>query len=132
MTSTSRILAVVFAVGFGSAVSGTALAEADHNEIHENGHEEAEAYTEDAAVQGYKEAMERMHAEMMELEYTSDADADFARAMIPHHQAAIDKAEVLLEHGEDPEMLQLAQEIIEAQEREIEQLEEWLAEHDPN
>lgn len=48
--------------------------------------------------------------------------------MIPHHQAAIDKAEAYLEHGDDPELTQLANEIIAEQRREIEFLENWLAE----
>ncbi|MDF2095329.1 CopM family metallochaperone [Aquibaculum arenosum] len=63
-----------------------------------------------------------MHAGMM----IEDADIAFACAMIPHHQGAIDMAEVLLEHGEDPQMRALAEEIIETQADEIEQMKKWL------
>ena len=55
-----------------------------------------------------------------------DADIAFACGMIAHHQAAIDMAEVVLDHGEDEEMRTLAEEIVEAQTREIEFMTKWL------
>ena len=73
--------------------------------------------------------MDTMHGAMSSMEYSGDADIDFARGMIPHHQAAIDMARIVLEHGKDAEIRKLAEEIIEAQEREIKQLETWLAAH---
>jgi uncharacterized protein (DUF305 family) len=82
--------------------------------------------------QAYKAAMDKMHAAMSAQQYTSDADMDFAVGMIPHHQAAIDMAKTVLEHGEDLEIRKLAEEIIVAQEREIRQLEDWLKKHPAN
>ena len=69
--------------------------------------------------------MPAMHDGMM----NEDADVAFACGMIAHHQGAIDMAEVLLEHGEDEQMRTLAQEIIDAQVGEIEQITTWLAEN---
>jgi uncharacterized protein (DUF305 family) len=104
---------------------------AQSDEDGHSGHDAMESTTGETspAVAEYKEAMNRMHAAMAEMEYTGNADVDFARGMIPHHQAAIDMAETVLEYGEDEEIKQLAEEIIAAQEAEIEQLETWLEEN---
>lgn len=69
--------------------------------------------------------MPTMHEGMM----NEDADVAFACGMIAHHQGAIDMAQVLLEHGDDPQMRALAEEIIAAQVGEIEQMTTWLAEN---
>ncbi|HEY4191618.1 MAG TPA: DUF305 domain-containing protein [Mesorhizobium sp.] len=83
----------------------------------------------DPAAAGYQAAMDKMHREMMAMKYTGDADVDFVRGMIPHHQAAIDMANVLLAHGKDPEMRKLAENIVAAQQKEITEMENWLAAH---
>ena len=71
----------------------------------------------------------RMHSGMA-ITYAGNTDIDFARGMIPHHQGAIDMAQVQLRHGKDPAMRKLATEIIQAQEKEIAFLRNWLAKHD--
>jgi uncharacterized protein (DUF305 family) len=70
-------------------------------------------------------SMPAMHDGMM----NENADVAFACGMIVHHQGAIDMAQVLIEHGEDPQMLALAGEIIAAQVAEMEQMSNWLAEN---
>jgi uncharacterized protein (DUF305 family) len=48
-----------------------------------------------------------------------DPDHDFASAMVPHHQGAIDMAKVELLYGRDPVLRCMAQEIIVSQQQEI-------------
>jgi uncharacterized protein (DUF305 family) len=74
----------------------------------------------------YMDAMQKMTEDMEAIAMTGDAGVDFAKMMIPHHQSAIDMAEAYLEHGDDPELTALANEIVSAQRREIEFLERWL------
>jgi hypothetical protein len=64
------------------------------------------------------EAVKRMHADM-HVPFTGDADRDFARMMIPHHQGAIDMALVEIRYGKDARLKRLAQEIIITQQQEI-------------
>jgi hypothetical protein len=60
----------------------------------------------------------RMHAGMDAVP-SGDADRDFMRMMIPHHQGAIDMALVLLKYGRDEKLKRLAQSIIVEQGQEI-------------
>lgn len=68
----------------------------------------------------------RMH-QAMNVPLTGDPEADFARAMIPHHQGAIEMARITLERATDPEIRKLAQDVIAAQEGGIASLRGWLA-----
>jgi glutaredoxin len=78
------------------------------------------------AAQAYMLGMERMNRDMS-VSMSGNADRDFAAMMIPHHAGAIDMAKVELQHGRDPMLRGMAQEIVIAQEREIADLKAWLA-----
>lgn len=80
------------------------------------------------ATKGYVDAMNAMTMGMA-TPYTGDADADFVRGMIPHHQGAVAMAKVVLAHGKDPDIRKLAQGVIAAQEAEIKWMQDWLAMH---
>ncbi len=60
---------------------------------------------------------------------TGDADADFMRNMIPHHQMAIDMAKEELNKGNNHEAREMAQKIIDAQTKEISTLLTWMKAH---
>jgi hypothetical protein len=80
----------------------------------------------DPASALFAEANARMH-EMMVQDLSGDVDVDFVRGMIPHHVGAVEMAEIVLEHGDDPEIRALAREILAHQREEIRAMEEWLA-----
>jgi uncharacterized protein (DUF305 family) len=101
------------------AISG---AQAQHN--HHGSHGAAPA-TAAPSTKEFEAANDKMHKDMA-IKFSGNADIDFIRGMIPHHQGAIDMAKVVLKHGKDAETKKLAQEIIAAQEKEIAQMREWL------
>ena len=70
-----------------------------------------------------------MHDEMMIGMGYNDPDTAFAKAMLGHHRGAVEMAKIQLKYGTDEEMRQLAQEIIAAQQVEIDILNKWLASH---
>ena len=55
-------------------------------------------------------------------------DLRFINAMIPHHQGAIDMAQQALDKSDRPEIKELAQNIIDSQQQEIAQMEQWRKE----
>lgn len=91
-----------------------------------SGHTAAATGTETPATLAYQGAMETMMTSMA-IPYSGNADADFVRGMIPHHQGAVDNARIVLQFGTDPEVRKFAEAVIAAQEAEILWLTEWLA-----
>lgn len=80
-------------------------------------------------IDAYMKVMQTMHDDMMAASQISDADIAFMKGMIPHHQAAIDMAKIELQYGQDEQIKTLANAVIQAQQAEIEQMNQWLAKH---
>ena len=80
---------------------------------------------------GYGAAMTQTMTDMMDVtpgdnvQYDS-VDHAFAAIMLPHHQAAVDMAMVLLKYGKDPRIANVAAQIIAEQQVEIEQMQMFL------
>lgn len=74
------------------------------------------------AQEGYQEAMDKMMQDMKQ-PMSGDADKDFAMMMMAHHQGAIDMSEVELKYGKDKTLRAMAEKVIEAQKKEIKELE---------
>jgi len=64
--------------------------------------------------------MDMDEAAMAELREADPFDRAFIDEMVPHHQGAIRMARMQLDMGQNPELQELSQEIIDAQAREIE------------
>ena len=70
--------------------------------------------------------MAKMHGPMQVGIQHPDPDVAFVLGMIPHHQGAIDMALLVLVHGKDPQVRELAENVIRTQQSEIAFMREWL------
>jgi uncharacterized protein (DUF305 family) len=77
------------------------------------------------------QAMMKMHRPMMASHMIKDPDLAFNCGMIVHHQGAIEMAKIELQFGKDQATKDLAQAIISAQEKEIEEMTRWVEAHTP-
>ena len=59
-------------------------------------------------------------------------DKAFLEEMIIHHQGAVEMAEILLEGTQRQELINLANEIIDAQTQEIQMMQQWQTQWFPN
>lgn len=87
-----------------------------------------------APAGGTAHGSQQMHESMMAgmqkmqgMQPTGDTDKDFAMMMRMHHQQAVDMAKAEVQHGKSPELKAMAQKMIKDQQKEIGQLDKWLA-----
>jgi uncharacterized protein (DUF305 family) len=91
-------------------------------------HTKKEATTgtsENTAGKELMSAMDDTMEQMKKIEYSGDADHDYAHLLIQHHKDAIEMAKVEVQHGKDAQLKAMAQKLIEDQTREISELEAW-------
>lgn len=84
-----------------------------------------------ASSQAYQASNMSMH-EGMNIVFTGDADIDFLRGMIPHHQGAVEMARIQLKYGSHPQLKRITRDIIRAQELEIRQMTTLLKQLEAN
>ena len=70
--------------------------------------------------------MQKMHIAMISVKSSGDADIDFVKLMLAHHQAAIELSKAQMLYGKDPQIRRLAQEIVTDQQSEIDLMRIWL------
>lgn len=116
--------------------AGSAMGHAGHGGMHGGGKASGMMRMDGMDMAGMtdfqRQNMEKMAVTMpamMDGMMQGDPDVAFACAMIAHHQGAIDMARIQLEHGKDPWIRTLSEQIIEAQVREIADMTQWLADN---
>lgn len=114
------MIRILMAAAVLMALPGLAMAQTGGHQ----GHGTPARAADTASTRALKAATDKMHRDM-DIRYTGDADRDFVAGMIAHHQGAIDVARAVLQHGKDPEIRKLAQDLIDAQEKEIAQMKAW-------
>jgi uncharacterized protein (DUF305 family) len=70
--------------------------------------------------------MDETNKAMMNSMMVEDIDVAFVCSMIPHHQGAINMAKAELAHGDNQWAKDMAQKVIDAQEKEIAEMITWL------
>ena len=76
----------------------------------------------------HRRLIEIMNSSPMNMDHSGTIDRQFATMMIPHHQQAIDMSKAYLNSNPQvQELKSLANKIIEDQEKEIKELQGWLA-----
>jgi uncharacterized protein (DUF305 family) len=80
------------------------------------------------STKDFKQAHMNMMRDM-NVEFTGNADVDFAKSMIKHHEGGIEMAKLLLKHGKDPEMRKKAEKLIKEQGQDNKEFEAWLKKH---
>jgi uncharacterized protein (DUF305 family) len=128
ITATAFALSIYLlsACNDNNTTTGTPSDSAQHNKETAGTHE-----NHGAAGSAHGQLMQKMMDDMNAVKMTGDFDLDFANMMIPHHQSAVDMAQDYLPKGKDEKIKGMAQKIIEAQRKEIEQLRTMASNHKP-
>ncbi|CAH0533210.1 hypothetical protein VST7929_01074 [Vibrio stylophorae] len=93
---------------------------------HDAHHDESHGISASQAMM--HDSMTAMHG-MHTLKLTGMPSYDFVAGMLPHHEGAIVMSEKILPSLTDPQIKQLAENIIKSQQHEVAFMKQWLADH---
>ena len=116
---------IVLAAGAFALVSAAAYAQKSHDTHHGSHRSTTTKSDNSASTKAFRTINDKMH-ENMNIAFTGNADVDFVRGMIPHHEGAVEMAKVVIAHGKDPQIRKLAEDVVKAQESEIALMQAWL------
>lgn len=97
--------------------------------MHHSSQGSAKSSKQSASTRAYAQAMHVMH-KRMRAPRSGNVDVDFARQMIPHHQAAVAMARAQQKYGRDADLKRFNDWVIQAQEVEIAMMQNWLRRRD--
>lgn len=80
----------------------------------------------------FKNVMDKTMQDMQSMQMTGDPDQDFATMMKRHHQGAIEMANLELSKGASADLKQVAQQTIDASQKDINDLNTFLQSHQPD
>jgi len=85
----------------------------------------AQAQPAAGAPAAYERVREVMDDRFKDMKLAGDPDKDFAALLIAHHEDLIFLARTQLEHGADEQLRQVAQKILDEQQKQIAELKDW-------
>jgi Cu/Ag efflux protein CusF len=85
----------------------------------------AQAQPAKGALAAYERVLEVMNGRFKDTKLVGDPDRDFAALVVAHHEDLIFLARTQLEHGADEQLRQVAQKILDEQQKQISELKEW-------
>ena len=83
------------------------------------------AVADNGTMPGMSMGMNMDMSQMQSMKAGPDFDAMFIDMMVPHHEIAIAMSRDAIDHAEHPEIKALAQRIIDAQTKEVDQMKKW-------
>ena len=132
--SKQTLLIILAALGIGLIVGASVGKMCTLSRIHRLPEKQQALYTDTTHDMMMNHDQKTMDIMMMDMttQLRGKTDDEFDRAfiteMIPHHQGAVEMAQLVLTSTKRPELQQMAQEIIDAQTKEINMMKQWQTE----
>ena len=73
--------------------------------------------------------MQQAAQKMGQMQMSGDLETDFMTSMRQHHLDGIAMSKMTLEHAKDPKVRQFAQKVIKMQQKDVKEIDAWLAKH---